>query len=66
METEHKNAIEQWEEEYNKCKDPVYFYSNYLVIKRKDGSTMVPPPLSDKAKENMRMWTGFIKPKNIR
>jgi len=46
---ELKNAIEQWEDEYNKCKDPVYFYSRYLMIKREDGSTMVPPPLSDKA-----------------
>jgi len=58
-----ENAIVQWEIEYNKCKDPVYFYSNYLMIKKSDGSTIVPPPLSDKAKMDMRIWTGYIKNK---
>jgi len=56
------NITVQWEKEYEKCKDPVYFYSNYLMIKNIDGTMSVPPPLSDKAKEDMRKWIGF-KPK---
>ncbi len=59
------NITVQWEKEYAKCKDPVYFYSNYLMIKNIDGTMSVPPPLSDKAKEDMRKWIGF-KPKQRR
>jgi hypothetical protein len=50
------NITVQWEKEYEKCKDPVYFYSYYLMIKNTDGTMSVPPPLSDKAKEDMRKW----------
>ena len=57
------NVTIQWEKEYEKCKDPVYFYSNYLMIKNRDGTMSVPPPLSDKTKEDMRKWTGYKKPK---
>ena len=53
------NITVQWEKEYEKCKDPVYFYSNYLMIKNTDGTMSVPPPLSDKAKEDMRKWIGL-------
>ena len=59
---EEENATVQWEKEYEKCQDPVYFYCNYLMIKNDDGTMSVPPPLSDKAKEDMRKWIGF-KPK---
>ena len=45
---------EYWEEEYKKCQDPVYFYSNYLRIKGPDGNMEVPPPLTDKEKAFMR------------
>ena len=58
-----KNVTEQWEEEFNKCKDPVYFYTHYLKIKDENDNWIVPPPLSEKAKEDMRIWTGFSKPK---
>ena len=60
------NITVQWEKEYEKCKDPVYFYSHYLMIKNIDGTMSVPPPLSDKAKEDMRKWTGYSIPKQRR
>ncbi len=52
-----ENITVQWEREYEKCKDPVYFYSKYLMIKNEDGTMSVPPLLSNKAKEDMRKWT---------
>ena len=43
-----------WEDEFKKCQDPVYFYSNYLTIKDPDGKMVIPPPLTDKQKAFMR------------
>tara|TARA_B100000497_G_C7596666_1_gene358714 strand:+ start:732 stop:929 length:198 start_codon:yes stop_codon:yes gene_type:complete len=59
--SKEENITVQWEKEYEKSKDPVYFYVNYLMIKNEDGVMSVPPPLSDKDKEDMRRWAGYIK-----
>jgi len=64
MSIKEDNITVQWEKEYEKCKDPVYFYSHYLMIKNTDGTMSVPPPLSAKAKEDMRKWTESIKNQN--
>lgn len=53
--------IKQWKNEYDKCKDPVYFYSHYLKIKDKNGNWVVPPDLTDKQKHDMRIYSGYLK-----
>lgn len=49
---ENTNEEINWNEEFEKCKDPVYFYENYLLI---DGKK--PNRLSEADKEYMRKYS---------
>lgn len=42
-----------WVDEFEKCKDPVYFYENYLLV-----NGQKPFPLTDRQKKAMREWAG--------
>jgi hypothetical protein len=49
-------------QELVKCKDPVYFYENYLMIKNADGKLVKPSPLNKHQKSYMRTEAGFPDP----
>jgi len=41
--------------ELQKCKnDPIYFYSNYLMVKDKNGKMVVPKKLNESEKQFLR------------
>ena len=47
--------IEECIKELRKCKDdPIYFYSNYLMVKGLDGKMCVPKKLTEQEKQFLR------------
>ena len=47
--------IEDCIAELQKCKDdPIYFYSNYLMVKDKNGKMVVPKKLNESEKQFLR------------
>jgi len=52
-----KKYLQQFIDEADKCKDPVYFYENHIRI---DGKK--PRPLTEAEKIYMRVMAGLIDP----
>lgn len=53
-----KEELAHWVDEHDKCKDLIYFYENYYLIKV-DGKDVKPKPLTEVEKMNIRMLFNF-------